>query len=215
MVVPAFACSRVACRAVAREASEGWWRRPVTLRPRRSCKDHLHSCAIPIVVPGSRYARDPPRFQRGASTKLASQANLARMPIIEIGSPEWRSGARPSSYIRNCCVGRATRSRRRSVVGNQGIEPCMRKGAGFTAPLSHQTWRYPKELARLRDAKPDIISPSSPVGLRRARFAFVLRGCATRSRRRNVVRSAGAAPAASAVSGRRSAADLRTRIVAA
>jgi hypothetical protein len=35
------------------------------------------------------------------------------------------------------------------MVGNQGIEPCMRTGAAFTEPLSHQTWRYPK-IARLR-----------------------------------------------------------------
>jgi hypothetical protein len=32
------------------------------------------------------------------------------------------------------------------VVGNRGIEPRMRKGAGFTGPLSHQTWRYPNVL---------------------------------------------------------------------
>src|SRR5262249_33957453 len=26
---------------------KNWWRQSVTLRPRRSCKDHLHSCAVP------------------------------------------------------------------------------------------------------------------------------------------------------------------------
>jgi hypothetical protein len=30
------------------------------------------------------------------------------------------------------------------MVGNRGIEPRTRKGAGFTGPLSHQTWRYPE-----------------------------------------------------------------------
>ncbi len=29
------------------------------------------------------------------------------------------------------------------LVGNPGIEPGMHTGAGFTGPLSHQTWRYP------------------------------------------------------------------------
>src|SRR6266540_1570521 len=30
---------------------ENWWRQSVTLRPRRSCKDHLHPCAVPMVDP--------------------------------------------------------------------------------------------------------------------------------------------------------------------
>src|ERR1700716_4164526 len=30
------------------------------------------------------------------------------------------------------------------MVGNRGIEPRTRKGAGFTGPLSLQTWRYPE-----------------------------------------------------------------------
>ena len=30
------------------------------------------------------------------------------------------------------------------VVGNPGIEPGRHKGAGFTGPLSPQTWRYPE-----------------------------------------------------------------------
>ena len=36
------------------------------------------------------------------------------------------------------------------MVGNRGIEPRTRKGAGFTGPLSHQTWRYPELVAGLR-----------------------------------------------------------------
>ena len=42
----------------------------------------------------------PPRLQRGAFTRLASSAELVRTPVIETGSPEWRSDARPSSYAR-------------------------------------------------------------------------------------------------------------------
>jgi hypothetical protein len=38
----------------------------------------------------------------------------------------------------------------RRLVGNRGIEPRMRIGAGFTGPLSHQTWRYPKCLETSR-----------------------------------------------------------------
>jgi hypothetical protein len=51
-----------------------WWRQSVTLRPRRSCKDHLHPCAVPVVP---RVGFDPtsPRFRRGAFTRLASSAN--------------------------------------------------------------------------------------------------------------------------------------------
>ncbi|SRR5258708_2776623 len=36
------------------------------------------------------------------------------------------------------------------MVGNRGIEPRTRKGAGFTGPLSHQTWRYPELVAGVR-----------------------------------------------------------------
>ena len=32
----------------ARATAHNWWRQPVTLRPRRSCKDHLHPCAVPL-----------------------------------------------------------------------------------------------------------------------------------------------------------------------
>ena len=52
------------------------------------------------------------------------------MPVIETGSSEWHSDARPSSYIRK-------------MVGNRGIEPRTHIGAGFTDPLSHQTCRCP------------------------------------------------------------------------
>ena len=53
---------------------KNWWRQSVTLRPRRSCKDHLHPCAVP-VVPRVGFEPTSPRFQRGAFTRLASSAN--------------------------------------------------------------------------------------------------------------------------------------------
>src|SRR6516164_1323368 len=52
---------------------KNWWRQSVTLRPRRSCKDHLHPCAVP-VVPRVGFEATSPRFQRGAFTRLASSA---------------------------------------------------------------------------------------------------------------------------------------------
>ena len=82
-----------------------WWRQSVTLRPRRSCKDHLHPCAVP-VVPRVGFEPTSPRLQRGAFTRLASSAQLVRASVIETESPEWRSGARPSSYVRMVGSGR-------------------------------------------------------------------------------------------------------------
>ena len=100
-----------------------WWRQSVTLRPRRSCKDHLHPCAVP-VVPRVGFEPTSPRLQRGAFTRLASSAELARTPVIETGSPEWRSGARPSSYARN--GGKWTESN------------LLPAGTAFTARRRHQ-----------------------------------------------------------------------------
>src|SRR4051794_4732749 len=59
-------------------------------------------------------------------TGLKRQNNTPRTSVIETDSPEWHSGARPSSSVR-------------TVVGNPGIEPGRHKGAGFTGPLSPQT----------------------------------------------------------------------------
>ena len=93
-----------------------WWRQLVTLRPQRSCKDRLHPCAVP-VVPRVGFEPTSPRLQRGAFTRLASSAfyvedgcehpfELVRASVIETESPEWRSGARPSSYVRMVGSGR-------------------------------------------------------------------------------------------------------------
>ena len=54
---------------------------------------------------------------------------MERTKGIEPSSTRWQREALPLSYGR--------------VVGGRGIEPRMRIGAGFTDPLSHQTWRHP------------------------------------------------------------------------
>src|SRR5258707_956567 len=56
---------------------KNWWRQSVTLRPRRSCKDHLHPCAVP-VVPRVGFEPTSPRFRRGAFTRLASSASYVK-----------------------------------------------------------------------------------------------------------------------------------------
>ena len=61
---------------------KNWWRQSVTLRPRRSCKDHLHPCAVP-VVPRVGFEPTSPRLQRGAFTRLASSANWSGRWEIE------------------------------------------------------------------------------------------------------------------------------------
>jgi hypothetical protein len=52
------------------------------LHPRRSCKDHLHPCAVP-VVPRVGFEPTSPRLQRGAFTRLASSANWSGRWEIE------------------------------------------------------------------------------------------------------------------------------------
>ena len=50
------------------------------------------------------------------------------------------------------------------VVGNPGIEPGRHKGAGFTGPLSPQTWRYPDWL-RERDSNARLVVMNHARGL--------------------------------------------------
>ena len=76
-----------------------WWSNGVTLPARRSCKDRLHPCACPVVL-GRGFEPRSPALQAGAFTRLAFRAELVRTPVIETGPHEWRSRARPSSYIR-------------------------------------------------------------------------------------------------------------------
>lgn len=78
----------------------GWWRNRESNPGRRSCKDQLQPAAFP--VPGRGFEPRSPRFRRGAFTRLAYQAHLVRVPVIETGPGEWRSPARPSSYTRDC-----------------------------------------------------------------------------------------------------------------
>jgi hypothetical protein len=72
---------------------EEWWRQWVTLRPRRSCKDHPHPCAVPMV-PRVGFEPTSPRLQRGAFTRLDSSAQIGASSVIETEFPKWRSGAR-------------------------------------------------------------------------------------------------------------------------
>src|SRR6516162_6444306 len=58
-------------------------------------------CKLRIMVPRVGFEPTSPRLQRGAFTRLTSSAELVRTPVIETRSPEWRSGARPSSYARH------------------------------------------------------------------------------------------------------------------
>jgi hypothetical protein len=44
-----------------------WWRQPVTLRPRRSCKDRLHPCAVPVVGAWGTYRACSSRFSVGCN----------------------------------------------------------------------------------------------------------------------------------------------------
>jgi hypothetical protein len=72
--------------------------------------------------------------------RRGSCAGLVRTPVIETGSPEWRSGAWPSSYIR-------------ILVGNGSSRTPCRRGTRFTAPR--------------RDVRPYWHSPYRPFPIKR------------------------------------------------
>ena len=64
-------------------ACGNWWSNGVTLPARRSCKDHLHPCACP-VVPGRGFEPRSPALQTGAFTRLAFRAaSVFREELIE------------------------------------------------------------------------------------------------------------------------------------
>ena len=54
-----------------------WWRQWVTLPPRRSCKDHLHPCAVPELVPSAGFDPASSVLQTEAITRFANWANGA------------------------------------------------------------------------------------------------------------------------------------------
>lgn len=60
-----------------------WWSNGVTLPARRSCKDHLHPCACPLV-PGRGFEPRSPALQAGAFTRLAFRAAW-RFPAADRG----------------------------------------------------------------------------------------------------------------------------------
>jgi hypothetical protein len=115
-----------------RDGSTGmrWWSNGESNSGRRSCKDQLQPAACPELVPSARFELASCVLQTRAITRFANWAKallrMARTSVIETDSPEWHSGARPSSYVR-------------IVVGNPGIEPGRHTGAGFTGPLSPPT----------------------------------------------------------------------------
>ena len=160
-----------------RDGSTGmrWWRVPVPPRPLRSCKDQMHPCALPVMVSRVSAALTSPAFQTDAFTGLAfwtrtAQARVRKRMIRKIDKRKCvcseimrkqevarTSGIEPLSMRGQRMALPIYQVRKfgrlleicRWMVGNRGIEPRMRTGAGFTGPLSHQTWRYPKCLESL------------------------------------------------------------------
>ncbi len=82
----------------------------------------LQDAALPLSYSGFRQAFS-------SVCVFAQLRNLERTAGIEPASRRWQRRNLPLRYVR--------------MVGNQWIEHCTPEGAGFTAPLSHQTWRYP------------------------------------------------------------------------
>jgi hypothetical protein len=107
---------------------KNWWRQSVTLRPRRSCKDHLHPCAVP-VVPRVGFEPTSPRLQRGAFTRLASSAKWSGRAGSNCSSERWRRSALPLSYSRMVGSGRNRTS------CPQG--PRLQRGDGTSLSLLH------------------------------------------------------------------------------
>ena len=83
------------------DGNERWWSNGESNSGRRSCKDQLQPAACPEMVPSARFELASCALQARAITRFANWAKLARTSVIETDSPEWHSGARPSSYVRN------------------------------------------------------------------------------------------------------------------
>ena len=131
-----------------------WWSNGVTLPARRSCKDHLHPCACPLV-PGRGFEPRSPVLQTGAVTRSAFRATreLVRTPVIETGPSEWRSETRPSSYIRVSIAFssdvdsvRAKKTRQLKWWEVDGIEPPAAKGRRLQGRdgTSRPYWHFPR-----------------------------------------------------------------------
>jgi hypothetical protein len=94
-------------------------------------------------------------------------------------SPQWATARQPSLP-----AGLPSRSSVRSEGWWSQTGSNRRPHACKARALPAELWPQTGE----RSDRRSVIGPSSPYGLRRARFVFVsLRGCATRSRRRSVV----------------------------
>lgn len=124
-------------------------------RPLRSCKDQMHPCALPVMVFRVSAALTSSAFQTDAFTGLAFwTASCVRHAVSQDGADQRNRTAINARAAHGTPNIPGPRSSRR-MVGNRGIEPRVRKGAGFTGPLSHLTWRYPKMSRRPAvEAKP-------------------------------------------------------------
>src|SRR5215813_10035708 len=68
-----------------------WWRQPVTLRPRRSCKNHLHPCAVPVIGAWGTYRACSSRFSVGCNDLICHPG------VSLIDELELRAGLEPAS----------------------------------------------------------------------------------------------------------------------
>ena len=104
------------------------------------------------VVPGVGFEPTSPRLQRGAFTRLASQAELkvVRPTGIEPMSARWHRAALPLSYGRPsfhewCTAGLRTCETRRHLIYSQASLPleylCAMDGAGNRKHRPHPCWR--------------------------------------------------------------------------
>lgn len=103
-----------------------WWRVPVPPRPRRSCKDQLHPCALPVMVSRVSAALTSPAFQTDAFTGLASWTASCTMRNFAI----WRGPAESNRYQ---CAGSAWHSqytRSANFDGHLRISFAIAKSAG-------------------------------------------------------------------------------------
>jgi hypothetical protein len=119
-----------------RDGSTGmrWWRVPVLPRPRRSCKDQLHPCALPVVVSRVSAALTSPVFQTDAFTGLASWTASGAMRYFAI----WRGRAESNRYQ---CAGSAWHSQY-----TRSAPKAFARGG--TAIFDHQP-RQPREASNL------------------------------------------------------------------
>jgi hypothetical protein len=153
-----------------------WWRQSVTLRPRRSCKDRLHSCAVPDrffdlahvlfgkpvpTFPGhalvvGRDGVEPPQTMRGVYSALSSP--MLSLPVNGC-RPRGRTGLK-AAYETAWITNRST---------------CIDFARGFTPARSyHLLSRAEPAIAASRSA-----SSSQPAGQSRFKMTTCSRALST------------------------------------